>query len=308
VLGFWLFATDSSILSSNLQYSYTDWLFLAVVSVSLALGGLWAGYMLGFRRWAHSTLPAPAVTRQFRLSRAIVLWAILWPITVLAVPLNLAGWGGTAIGAWANYLNFVQAIVGAIATALTLYHFRHPSKLGWLWLVATLAINVFNAIALGTRGAVLLFVNLFMLNYYATGKYRWTWAVAGTTALLLLAPSATRLREIIPQYQAVDATTRFSAVGEAVDATLDQPLANLVQETASLFVNRQTSLLVVTASVIQTHPAVRPFVGDQMLQIFVEGLIPRVLYRDKPAGTPSCTLSPSCIGTLPAQGSLPLGW
>lgn len=284
VLGFWLFSSDISALYVSLRDAYAHWLFLAILAVSLALCALWAGYVTAFRRLARGDQDAASAPRQFRLARAIGLWLILSPLTILAVPLNLVGWGGVAVGVWSNYLAVVQAIAEAVTVALGLHHFRHPSVPGWVWILAVLALNVLNGVAQGTRGAALAFLNLFMLAYYATGKYRWRWLIAGVFAFLVLAPSATRLRQLVPRYEAVTAATRYGAVSTALSSTLEQSVPELVQEAGNLFRLRQTGLLVTTAAVIQHHPAPRPFVGGQILKDLVAGLVPRVLWPEKPVG------------------------
>jgi hypothetical protein len=208
--------------------------------------------------------------------------------------------------------------VNVVTYAITLYCFRHPSRLGWVWIWSTLAINLVLSLATGTRGAALLFLTLFMLAYYATRRYHWRWVLLGALVFGVLAPSATLLRSILPQNQAVDAGTRFAAVQTSMNETLQRPVSELVAEISDLFQSRQASLLLITASVMQQHPATRPFVGAEALLEFVSGLVPRILWPGKPEGNSELYqitqtyVNPSAVGFsaigLPADIYRMGGW
>jgi len=279
---YWLLAKDIYFYPS-LRFDYEHWMLMAVLLFAVCLSAVWCGYILV---WRHLRITAWPV-RQLDLTRTIFVWTVLWGAnsTVAFLGYNPQTWGGSGAGTWNNYMAFVGILLTAANSALMIFHFRHPSNLGWIWLIGTLGVSLVSGLAIGTRGAALVFVNVFMVAYYASRRYMWQWLVIGALALVVLVPAATTLRAIIPRFERVNTSERLEVVSQAISNTMHRPASELTQDVVELFQRRQGDLFLVTASVMRQHPAMRPFLGLQMLEALAQNVIPRVLWPSKPAGT-----------------------
>ena len=286
LVSYWLFNTDPGKIYPSLRNDFNNWMFQALLLISASLLALWLGYIFYNRRMKDPIKKISGSARQFNLSRTIIVWFFLWLIITLAVPLNLIGWGGTAIGVWGNYLEFINILYLAAFSALAIYHFRKPTTLGWIWLSLTVIISLINGVAIGTRATIFVLINLVILIYYATGRFKWQLLFAGGLIVLILVPAATHFRSIVPRFSPVEPEKRFSTTFEAVAGTIDRPIGDLYEQVADLFGARQGSLFMVTASVIRNHPMILPFIMEPMVEQIAIGLIPRIIWPSKPVGNP----------------------
>jgi hypothetical protein len=284
VLSVWFFYNKIDQIYPSLRGNYNNWLFQAILLIGISLGSIWIGYSLTSGYLVKKSFKSSNISRTLNLRMAIIIWVILWLFITYSVFSNLLGWGGTLIGVWSNYLAFVQVLYLATSAALLLHHFRNPTPLGWVWLIIALIFTGINGVAIGTRAVVLYFIYIFILAYYATGKYKWSWLIIGAIALVILVPSASVLRDQLPQYRAVGSEERLYSTINSIDTIIEEPIDKLITQVANLFATRQGGLFLITASVMRIHSGGQSFVGMKLLDEFVIGLVPRVIWRAKPAG------------------------
>ena len=284
IVSIWLFIRDIQNIYPSLRNNYQYWFLQALALIFVGLSSLWIGYILTFNGLIKKQPKPISYSKNLNLSVTIAIWFVLWLAVTLSVPLNLLGWGGTAIGVWSNYLAFVQVLYLTASAALLIYHFRNPSIFGWVWLILALLSNIICSVAIGSRGAVYYFIYVFIIAYFATGKYKWKWLVAGVITLFVLIPAASWLRGEFPQNTAISANERFSTTYQALMGAIDRPIGDSYSQVVNLYAIRQGGLFQITASVMRQHPAIQPFVGGEMLSEFAIGLVPRVIWPSKPTG------------------------
>lgn len=284
ILSVWLFYDRLQAIYPSLRSNFEVWLLQALFLISGGLLFLWMGYSIILSRLIHRRVDRITSNRVLNLRVASGIWIILWSFLSISAFVNFLGWGGVAIGTWSNYLAFFQLLFMATSGALLIYHFRNPSLLGWIWLVIGLSTSILNGVAIGSRGAVLYIVYVFILAYYATGQYKWRWIVVGILTLLILAPAASLLRTQLPRYSSVNPQDRLGVTFKSIQSIMAQPVGKVYSQVVDLYARRQGGLFLITASVVRQHPGIRPFVGDELFSEFLVGLVPRIFWLSKPIG------------------------
>jgi hypothetical protein len=268
----------------SLRNNYNYWLYQAILLLCIGLGSIWIGYSFVIYYLIKKNDKPKKITRTLNLRLAVIIWILLWLFMTYSTFANFLGWGGTAIGVWSNYLAFVQILYLAASAALLLHHFRNPTTLGWVWMTIALFFAVINGISIGTRAVVFYFIYIFILAYYATGKYKWRWLIIGAIAMVILVPSASLIRDQIPRFRAVRSQERLNSTINSINEVIEEPIVQLITQVVELFSTRQGGLFLITASSMRIHSGGNSYVGSDMLDEFLIGLIPRVVWRSKPAG------------------------
>lgn len=284
VFSVWIFYDDINQFFPSLRSTLNSKLLSSIILFSVSIGCIWIGHNVSLLALRKIPENSGRYRREPNLPLVIVIWVLLWIYITLSVFLNFLGWGGVLIGVWSNYLAFVQLLYLAASAVLLMYHFRNPTLFGWVWLVIALIITAINGVAIGTRGVVFYFIYIFILAYYATNRYKWSWLVLGAITLIILVPSASFFRQQFPQYQALSAQERLDTTLSSFSESLAEPIPELVDQVLNLFASRQGSVFLVTASVMQQHEKATSYVGREMLDQFLIGVIPRIFWRSKPAG------------------------
>jgi len=190
--------------------------------------------------------------------------------------------------------------------ALAFYHFRNPTARGWIWLVVMAITRMYVSLFVGSRGAVIVFLGIFMTYFYARRKLPVRWLAIGLVTVLILSPAGTAIRNNLTERDTgtgVGFADRVQVVGESLQQVASRSVDSLFGEIRDLVGQRQASLLDITASVMFIHPSIQPFVGLDLLESLVVQLVPRILWRAKPTalvlyditglyyGLPSATFS-----------------
>ncbi len=284
VFSVWLFYDDINQFFPSLRSTFNSKLLSSIILFGVSIGCIWIGHnvsLLALKKIPENT---GRYRREPNLPLVMVIWVLLWIYITLSVFSNFLGWGGVLIGVWSNYLAFVQLLYLAASAVLLIHHFRNPTLFGWVWLVIALIFSAINGVAIGTRGVVFYFIYIFILAYYATNRYKWSWLVLGAITLMILVPSASVFRQQFPQYQAVSAQERMDSTLSSFGESLSEPIPELIDQVVNLFASRQGSVFLVTASVMQQHEKAASYVGREMLDEFLIGVIPRIFWRSKPVG------------------------
>ena len=286
VVNVWLLQRDFVPAVPWLQNNYRSMTTLAVVLFGVGLTFMWLGYAFVYRRLQHKPILPRPVTESLRLRPVIVIWFVTWLISTFAVVAGVQGYLTTKSNwQWQNYLSFIQLVGNAAWSALLLYHFRHPTPIGRVWMVFTFGWSIVLALVIGTKGASLLFIWLLMHIYYATGRLRGRWLMAGVVVAVLLIPSVNLIRSYLHAADTgggVSFSQRLQIAGSAAQEAVSRPVSELYNETRDTFEARQSGLFPITASALYLHPNVSPFVAMDTVLYFLQQSIPRILWPSKP--------------------------
>lgn len=258
----------------------------AVLLIGVGLTALWAGYIWAFRLLEKRLSLTRPATCSLRLIPTIAIWITGWSVGILAVLLGVQGYEPQLRGwAYINYLHFASLITDATQMALMFLHFQHPTILGWLWIISVISINVITSLAVATRGAALIFVQLMIVVYYLKGRLSKQFGILALLAVLgflLLVPLANAVREGLLASAGSQDGGFAARIAFAATALRSLSLSQAFYETYELFQGRQGSLLFTTSAVLLFHPRVMPYVGKDILAQVPEALIPRALWPSKP--------------------------
>lgn len=286
ILSFWLVFDDEARLFPTIKFNFDYWILLALGVLCYGVIFIWVGYYLGNKIFSKKSYRQDnqKPTSIIRKNTAYILWVILWVLYIASVLLNFFGWGGTAIGSWSNYINFIKILYDATTIAIMLSHFKSPTKFGWIWLLLVIVSNTVSGIAVGTRTAAFFLLTIFMVSYYAKRRYKWVWVAIGVILLFISASAATEFRNRLQQYQPLRSENRLSIAFDSISFSLNKSIVELLKENIDIFGERQSSLLMVTASVIRQHPQIWGYVWKDMITNISTGIIPRVIWLEKPSG------------------------
>ena len=309
VLNVWLFQRDIKLSSPWLKSNADIMMTQAVLLIGVGLTVLWAGYVWFYRllqrhpRWTQLAAESP------RLQIIVAVWLVMWLLGMLSVVTGRQGYlPGTKGFLWTNYLAFVTRLGDLTTFVLMLYHFRHPTRVGRMWLVFACGSYVLLGLVVGTKGAVFILLYALMAIYYATGRLAKMWLVAGLLALFVAVPTMNAFRSDLfgagfDRSAGAAFVERVSILVESVQQTLTQPFSSLAEETRGTFEIRQGSILEITAAMITVHPASRPYIGFDLLEVIIPQVIPRLLWPGKTTVRPELyNISSVYLGT-PAETS-----
>jgi hypothetical protein len=266
-----------------------------VVLIGFGLTFLWIGYIITYK-WLNraSRGTTQVIVKKPRTSFIVGIWFVTWLITLVA---TLAGFGDFVPGirdtsfVWANYVGFIELINLLTTFILLLIHFRRPSLNGRIWLALETGSFVVLTLFIASRRGLLVFVYIFVSFYYATGKLAIRWVLPGVLILILVVPVATVFRsQLVVANQssmgasASDASFRLSLLVDTVTEVLSESVGNLLEDTQITLQKRQAGILEISSAILVAHPRSLGFVGEDLLTVLPERLIPRFLWLDKPTG------------------------
>ena len=295
ILPTWLLIRDRISPIPWLQSDPGSKMTMAVLLIGFGLTCLWAGYIWLSLRMMHTTPAHTSGFGPFRTVPTFALWFITWAISFLSIVAGAQGWAGQLQGfVWGNYLSFIDMVAWATSIALAFHYFRNPSPFGWVWLAVMTGTRLYATLLIGSRGAVFVFLGIIMIYYYARRRLSIPWLVVAVFALIFLSAAGTSIRENLIQRDTgsgVGYTDRIAAVIESLFQVADRSLESLLGQTQELMVQRQTSLLDITASVVYVHSRNQTYVGSEFLQYLGVQMIPRLIWRGKPTLVPLYDIS-----------------
>lgn len=297
VLNLWLFQGDARPVSPWLKSNYGDMAVWSILLIGVGISALWLGYVWASRRLEHRpSIPQP-ITVSPRLLVVRIVWFGTFSITVLSVVGGARGYLPSQVMSQ-NLLLFVDQIGSLVTFILMLYHFGHPTRMGWMWLGFVCIAQVSLGLVVGTKGAVFIFLYVLIAAYYATKKLRWSWIVLGILLVLFVVPLVSVFRENLFQAgfsrdAGAGISERSSVLMESIPQVLSRPLASQWEQTRDVMTQRQGSLFEATAAVMVVHPRYIPYFGLDMLAQIIEQVVPRFLWPSKSIGTPRLYMNSS---------------
>jgi hypothetical protein len=140
-----------------------------------------------------------------------------------------------------------------------------------------------------SRGFGVTLLVYALLALYAGRRVSIRMVAIFSISMILLVPVVNNFRlDLIhvESGQGVGLADRIEVLASTFSETIQQPVGNAFDATTETFKSRQGVLLDITASALYLHPEHLPFVGEQLLEYFVNQLIPRFLNPFKFVGTP----------------------
>jgi hypothetical protein len=292
VLNVWLLQRTSTLRTPWAAHDPGGFAVQAVLLIGAGLTALWAGYAWFYDHLRGRSTPLHPVMELPRLKVVAAVWLVCWVITTGAVITGVRSYLGGASGfAGGYYLLFTEITGNLAAFVLMLYHFRHPSRLGWMWLVFASGSTILSGLVVGTKNTVFVLLYVIMAAYYSRGKLPKNWLVAGVVVLIVTVPIVNVFRVNLfgagyDRSAGASFGERLPILAESVQQVLARPISTLAEETRTTFEIRQRGVFDFTAAVLAVHPSVRPYVAVDMLLLIAEQSIPRFLWLDKPATRP----------------------
>lgn len=309
ILNTWFFRRDEVSRIPWVQTHHATVVPVAVLLFGVALTSLWVGYAWVAERARRKRMSS--TSRSMNPSRVAVVWFATWIVANISVVLGTSTYLGKGIGSrWANYLQFIEVIGAAATYALVIHHFRRPKPSGWIWLALVYGSGVVTSLVFGSKGFAYTFLWLAACIYYARQKIPTRWLLAGFVIIVVLVPVVNRFRSNLwsaGRGQGVAFSDRLPALKDALADSLAQPIESSLEETRDVFESRQGSMLDTTASVLYLHPSHMPFLGREMLDYFIDSLVPRIVWPDKPTGRASFYQIMQTYLGIEAQGFAAIG-
>jgi hypothetical protein len=286
ILPTWLLNRDRVIPIPWLQVNPGPKMTLAVLLVGFGLTCMWVGYIWMTQQMSRRNSSQPSGFGVFQPLPTMVLWVITWTISFLSIVIGVQGWAGQVQSfAWSNYLSFIDMVAWITSIALAFHVFRNPSPRGWIWLTIMLGTRLYATLLIGSRGAVFVLLGIIMIFYYARRRLSVRWLAIAVLAVVFLSAAGTTIRENLSQRDTgvgVGFTERVEVVIESLLQVFDRSLESLVGQTRELLIQRQSSLLDITASAVYIHSRNHSYVGLDLLEYLAVQTIPRIVWRDKP--------------------------
>jgi hypothetical protein len=265
------------------SYDYQTLATQAVVLMGVGLTALWAGYVWAFRRLDRQPDLIRPRADGLRLWPTIGVWAIGWIVGIGAVVLGVQGYEPVVAGwNWINYLNFISLFTTAAQVALMTIHFQRPSLVGWVWVTVVIVVHILTSLAVATRGAALIFIQLIIIAYYASGRLSRRFILSAIVALVVLVPPANAVRQALIASTSTTEREFTTRIGVAVEELANLSVPEAFDQVSELFRGRQGSALFTAAAVLLLHPTTMPYIGGQVLVAIPAALIPRALWPGKP--------------------------
>jgi len=259
---------------------------MAILLIGFGLTCMWAGYIWTSLRMSRTGTARPSGFGTFRTLPTLALWFVTWTLSFLSIVAGAQGWAGQLQGfVWGNYLSFIDMVAWTASIALAFHVFRNPSARGWIWLVVMVLTRVYATLLNGSRGAVLVLLGILMIYYYARHRISIRWLVIAVFALIFLSAAGSTIRENLSQRDSgigVGFIERIEVVVESLLQVADRSMESLVGQTTELMVQRQSSLLDITASVMYIHTQNQIYVGSEFLEYLAVQMVPRIIWREKP--------------------------
>ena len=248
---------------------------------------MWLAYAITYQRIQKRHSAMPVVQKPLRLQMVVIIWVITWVLSAIAVAAGVQGYLSVrADWRWQNYYNFMLLVNSLTGSILLIRHFRNPTRLGWLWLVFLVIWSVGSSLIIGTKGAVLTIVWIFVNSYYATRKLNWRWLVVGGLVAILVIPSINLIRASLHSVDTgggVVLSDRFKIVSSAAGQVVSRSWSDLYDESRDTLEDRQSGIFTITQSVLYLHPAYLPYVAKDTLEYIAIQIIPRLIWPDKPS-------------------------
>lgn len=294
VLNVWLLQRDWQSDSPWINTSNSPELALRVIFlICIGLSALWFSYIITFKKLA--SLPKTGVLHKRRLitvpryEAIIAVWFIGWLVTLYATVTGLAGYN-TEVGAsrWGSYIVLIQLIGNVATISLMIRHFRQPNLTSWMWLTFVIIFQVFAGTLNGTKSAVFVLFYVFGAYYYVNKRVPWRIAGVAGVFVVLVIPSVNIYREILRERfdEGANFKQRIEAVQDAAAAVKGMSLGNLYEISEDSVSRRQGSPFGLSMAIMVVHPDFRPYLGQQILKLYIYRLVPRFLWPEKPTRVP----------------------
>jgi hypothetical protein len=292
VLNVWLLQRNSTVRSPWAAGDPGRWAVQVVLLLAVGLTALWAAYIWVRRRPRHQPSLSQSAARAPRLKVVVSVWLVTWLIMTVSVLAGARGYLGGASGFVGGYYLLLVEVLGNLAMfVLMLLHFRHPTRLGQLWLLLACGSSIAAGLIIGSKSAVFVLLYVVMAAYYSRGRLPKKWLVAGILVVIATVPIVNAFRTNLfgagySRLGGASFSERLPILVDSVRGAITQPVATLVGETRSTLELRQRSVFDFSAAALAVHPAVRPYVGSDMLLLIAQQSIPRFLWPGKPVARP----------------------
>lgn len=292
VLNVWLFQRSIKLSSPWLKVNAGTMMTQAVVLIGVGLTALWAGYIWFYQLLQRRPRLTQSAAEAPKLHIIVSVWFVTWLLTTSSVVSGINGYLPAKGGfLWTNYLTFNNYLGNLVTFALMIYHFRHPTGIGRTWLIFSCGSTILLRLIIGTKGAAFMPLYVIMAAYYAGRKFEKKWFVIGLVILLIIVPTVNTFRRNLfdagfSRSVGAALTERVPILVESAQQVLDQPFLFMVEETRYTFEQRQGSILETTAAMMAVHPAIRPYVGLDMLSLIMQQVIPRLFWPSKTTARP----------------------
>ncbi|MER2598614.1 MAG: hypothetical protein ABTQ73_03765 [Caldilineales bacterium] len=287
IVNVWLLQRDFKPMAPWLQQHYATTSVQANLLFAVCLTVMWLAYVLRYQRLKKRQHQAVVQHSPMRVQMVVVIWVVTWTLSAVAVAMGIQGYLSVrADWRWQNYYNFMLLVNNATTGLLMIQHFRRPTRLGRIWLVALMTWNVGSSLVIGTKGAILTFIWLTMSYYYATRKFPWRWLLVGAVVAMLIIPSINLIRVSLHSVDAgggVALSDRLKIVSNATGQIATRSWSDLYDESRDTFEERQSGILTITQSIVYLHPTYLPYLAKETIEYTAIQLIPRLVWPDKPA-------------------------
>jgi hypothetical protein len=290
---------------------------VALVMLSLAYHGTTAILRMSFRA-------GEAAERLVALHRGVMLYAVSAAARAfhllfvgIAYGTDLTAWGSLQpVAQWIGYVEDLRFL----ALALLVAHIARRGR-GHLWLAMAMLVELVLGLASGFLMPVILAVVACAAAAAALDRLRRQHLVLVAAAGLAVATFVPAITAVRQDRAGTVGTDDIAGAGDAIAAPLDYWLSGVSSGNGvyAKFFGRQTEVAAATGLVTTLTPAVIPYEGLDRFLTLPAGLIPRVLWPDKPTlsrgvwfsanfrGLEQNTTSYSAM-TIFSEGYLFYGW